>query len=282
MDNWTVNLDYPGAVHLETWAKCNAACSFCPYPVLDRKGIKMSDELIEKILTDLQDIPPSQPFYFSPFKVNEPFLDKRLLPMLEDVNRRLPNAILTPYSNGSPITEKKIDRLAGIVNVKQLWISLNDHRPDAYQELMQIPLDRTLRKLDILHRKKESGKFPHKVVISRVRDGTTVDTEFEAAVNFRYPLFRVVLIKREAWIDFHEHRAIEEQVPHTKCSRWYEIDITSTGVVSLCCMDGQARYTIGDVSKQHVLEVFNSPDYRRMREGSETRQAYDPCQRCTY
>ena len=242
----------------------------------------MSDALIEKILTDLEDIPREQPFYFSPFKVNEPFLDKRLLPLLEDVNKRLPNAILTPYSNGSPITEQKIDRLAKIVNVKQLWISLNDHRPKAYQELMQIPLDRTLRKLDILHSKKASDGFPHKVVISRVRDGTIADDEFEAWVQGRYPLFRVVLIKREAWIDFYEHRAIEKFVPRSKRSRWYEIDITSTGVVSLCCMDGQAQYPIGDVSKQHVLEVFNSPGYRRMRAGAETRQAYEPCNRCTY
>jgi len=282
MNNWTVNLDYPGAVHLETWAKCNAACNFCPYPTLDRKGEKMPDVLIEKILMDLEDIPEDQPFYFSPFKVNEPFLDKRLLPLLEDVNERLPNAILTLFSNGTPITEAKIDRVAKLNNVEHLWISLNDHRLDEYQELMQLPLDKTLKRLDLLHSKKAFGDFPHKVVISRVKDLTSADNEFERWVNERYPLFDVVMLKREAWIDFHDHEAIETQVPTTKCSRWYEIDITSTGVVSLCCMDGQAQYTIGDVSKQHVLEVFNSPSYRRMREGHKTRQAYEPCQRCSY
>ncbi|KKM96313.1 hypothetical protein LCGC14_1179440, partial [marine sediment metagenome] len=257
-------MDYPVAVHLETWTKCNAACNFCPYPTLVRKGNKMSDELIEKILTDLEDIPKSQPFYFSPFKVNEPFLDKRLLPLLEDVNRRMPNAIFRLFSNGTPITEKKIDQLAKLRNVAHLWISLNDYRPKEYEEVMQLPLEKTLKRLDLLHKKKLEG-FPHNVIVSRVCDNTFTDGRFCVWVHERYPAFTVRLIKRESWLDFYEHDAIAKEVPASTCSRWNEIDITSTGLVSLCCMDGRAQYPIGDVSKQHVLEVFNSPSYRRMR-----------------
>jgi len=281
MPEFSVDLDYPVAVHLETWTQCNAACNFCPYPTLDRKGNKMSGALIEKILTDLEDIPKQQPFYFSPFKVNEPFLDKRLIPMLEDVNQRLPNAIIRLFSNGTPITEKKLDRIAKLKNVSHLWISLNDHRPKEYEEVMQLPLHKTLKKLDLLHRKKLEW-FPHNVIISRVCDLTEADIEFESWANDRYPAFSVILIKRESWLDFHDHAAIEKEVPASNCMRWNEIDITSSGVVSLCCMDGRAQYPIGDVSKDHVLEVFNSPGYRRMREGAFNRQAYDPCKRCTY
>lgn len=274
------SLDYPTVVHLETWTKCNASCNFCPYPTLVRKGNKMSDELIEKILTDLEDIPRDQPFFFSPFKVNEPFLDKRLLPLLEDINHRMPNAAFRIFSNGTPLTGKKIDRLAKLRNVAHLWISLNDHRPKEYAEVMQLPLERTLKRLDLLHKKKLDG-FPHNVVISRVVDNTLDDSYFCVWVGDRYPAFTIRLIKRESWLGFCDHDAIEKEVPATVCGRWSEIDITSTGVVSLCCMDGRCQYPIGDVSKQHVLEVFNSPNYRRMRAGPWNRQAYDPCQRCT-
>ena len=273
-------MDYPIAVHLETWTKCNAACNFCPYPTLVRKGNKMPDELIEKILTDLEDIPRTQPFFLSPFKVNEPFLDKRLLPLLEDVNRRMPNAILRLFSNGTPITEKKIDQLAKLRSVAHLWISLNDYRPKEYEEVMQLPLEKTLKRLDLLHRKKLEG-FPHTVVISRVVDNTFADGRFCVWAHDRYPAFAIRLIKRESWLDFYEHDAIAKEVPASTCSRWNEIDITSTGLVSLCCMDGRAQYPIGDVSKQHVLKVFNSPSYRRMRAGPWNRQAYEPCNRCT-
>jgi hypothetical protein len=39
-------LDYPALVHLETRAVCNAACNFCPYEKLERKGTVMPDALI--------------------------------------------------------------------------------------------------------------------------------------------------------------------------------------------------------------------------------------------
>jgi len=281
MPEFSASLDYPTAVQIETWTQCNAACNFCPYPTLDRKGNKMSDELLEKILNDLEDIPKTHPFFLSPFKVNEPFLDKRLLPLLEDINQRLPNALIRLFSNGTPITEKKIDRLAKLRNIEHLWISLNDYREKEYEEVMQIPLEKTLKRLDLLHQKKLNG-FPHTVIISRVVDETFADGLFYEFVNDRYPSFVVRLLKREAWIDFHDHDAIRQEIPATTCGRWYEINIMSTGVVALCCMDGEGKYPIGDVSKDHVLDVFNSPGYRRMRAGAFNRQAYDPCNRCTY
>ena len=282
MTEWDVNPDYPSVVHLETWAKCNAACVFCPYPILDRQGIRMSDALIEKILMDLEDFPKNHPFFISPFKVNEPFLDNRLLDILEDINRRLPNAFLKLFSNGTPLTGKKLDRIESLSNVVYLWISLNDHRPIEYEATMKLPLKKTIKRLDLLHAKKKAGGFRHRVMISKVIDGTSADNEFYGCVKSRYPLFEIVILKRESWIDFHEHDAIPQEVPQRKCGRWSEIDITSTGVVSLCCMDGMCQYPIGDVSKQHVLEVFNSPGYSRMRNGTQNRQAYDPCNRCTY
>lgn len=275
-----VDLDYPTIVHIETWAQCNAACVFCPYPTLERKGIKMSDELIQKILTDLEDIP--RPFYLSPFKVNEPFLDKRMLPLLDEITERLPHAIIRLFSNGSAITEDKADHIAALPRVQHLWISLNDYRENAYQETMKIPMGPTLKRLDYIHKQKQAGEFPHKVIVSRVADGSIHDTLFVHWLLDKYPGFEPAVIKRDSWLGFHEHEAIRTEVPQTKCSRWYEIDITSTGVVSLCCMDGRCEYPTGDVSKQHVLEVFNSPNFRRMRAGRDHRQAYEPCNRCTY
>ena len=55
-------LDFPAHVHLETNALCNAACNFCPYPTLERKGTKMPDALIAKIIEDLRDIPHDAAF----------------------------------------------------------------------------------------------------------------------------------------------------------------------------------------------------------------------------
>jgi hypothetical protein len=54
--------------------------AFILIPGLERRGTKMTDELIEKIILDLQDIPRSVPFRFSSFKVSDPFLSRGYLP----------------------------------------------------------------------------------------------------------------------------------------------------------------------------------------------------------
>ena len=48
-------LDYPQEVHIETLALCNAKCSFCPYPTMDRQGDRMPDELIDKIQAQVRE-----------------------------------------------------------------------------------------------------------------------------------------------------------------------------------------------------------------------------------
>src|SRR5258708_7756934 len=96
-------MDYPSHVHLETLAICNAACTFCPYPTLERQGTRMADELIAKVIADLAAIPRSLSFQLSPFKVNEPFLDVRLFDILAEVNERLPHAPLTLPTHAHPV-----------------------------------------------------------------------------------------------------------------------------------------------------------------------------------
>jgi sulfatase maturation enzyme AslB (radical SAM superfamily) len=77
--NWLTDLRrkylrYPMLIGLETLARCNAKCHFCPYPGMERKGERMSDELIAKVLNDLTDIPADLPFRINFTRVNEPFL----------------------------------------------------------------------------------------------------------------------------------------------------------------------------------------------------------------
>ena len=67
MNNREYYLDWPKEVSIETFAKCNAACTFCPYTTLDRIGTKMPDELIERIIDELKDHP--WPFIVSPWTI---------------------------------------------------------------------------------------------------------------------------------------------------------------------------------------------------------------------
>lgn len=275
-----VYLDWPHEISLETFAKCNASCTFCPYTTLERIGTKMPDELIDSIIEELKDHP--WPFMISPFKVNEPFLDKRLIPICEKINRELPKAHLRLFSNGSALTEKHIDGVNGLERVVHLWISLNDHRPDEYNKLMGLDFERTCKNLDLLHEKVAAGSFRWDVVVSRVREAfipSQTDNEFGAYVNRRWPLFRVHLIKRDGWIGYTEPN--DATVPDAPCGRWFELSVCADGKISLCCMDGTGEHAIGDI-RNGVFASYNAPHWRERRLKMLSRHKVSPCNGCTY
>jgi MoaA/NifB/PqqE/SkfB family radical SAM enzyme len=273
-------LDYPAHVHIETMSVCNASCQFCPYSQLARKGTRMSDALIGKIIGDLTDIPRTLPLQVSPFKVNEPFLDSRIFDIIADINLRLPQATLTLTTNGSVLDEQIVQRLALVKNLGYLWISFNEHRAERYQEVMGLPFARTFESLELLHRARAEGRLPCRIILSRVGDGTQLDGEFSAWVRSTFPLFETSIFPRGGWLG--QAGMTQEPVPPVGCSRWFELSITSTGQVAHCCMDGTAEYPIGDVTNQHALEIYNAPNYRRLREICLTRQEIAPCRNCGF
>jgi len=274
-------LNYPAEIHLETQAVCNAACTFCPYPTMARKGDKMSDDLIRKIIEDLKAIPPHLPFHISPFKVSDPFLDKRIFDICNQITSSLPNAHLRLFTNGSPLTDNMITKIQSLERVKHLWISLNDSDEVRYEELMGLPFRRTVDNLDRLHEFVKAGEFTHKVEISRVMDESAADSEFKQFVTERYPLFDCILTRRSEWVGQVDIEKISS-VPSHGCVRWFELSIMASGEVALCCMDGEGEYVIGDVSKENTLDVYNSSSYKKMRQYMTTRlSAAHPCDTCT-
>lgn len=281
MDTRKYFLDWPREVSIETFAKCNAACTFCPYTTLERIGTKMPDEVLDRIIEELKDHP--WPFIIAPFKVNEPLLDKRLLPFCRKINEELPNAYLRIFTNGSTLTLPNITEIASLSQVHHLWVSLNDHRPVEYKKLMRLPFERTAENLDALHAAKCAGMFGHEVVLSKVATEGLRDplqAEFTAYCEDRWPQFTVRLIKPDAWLGNVPYGSPD--IPDAPCGRWFEMSICADGEVSLCCMDGKAEYSLGNVKNQSLFEIYNKPEWRRNRVKMWSRANFSPCHQCSY
>ncbi|WP_437560464.1 radical SAM protein [Acidithiobacillus sulfuriphilus] len=195
----SVYMDYPQEVSFETYTKCNAACSFCPYPSLEREGEKMSDELVDKILSELSRIPKNIDLVITPHVVNDPLIDKRMFSIYKRINDEIPNAKIRIFTNGAPLTDSIIDKLAEVKNVLHLWVSLNTHVEDEYEKLMKMPFFRTIDHLDNLHKKKESGFVKHDIVISKVSQNDGTDQDFFSFVKKRWPLFNPTVIGLNDW-----------------------------------------------------------------------------------
>lgn len=276
-------LAYPYLVHLETLATCNAACTFCPYPTLDRQGTRMPDDLIEKIVNDLTAVPKDLQFTIAPYKVSEPFLDVRLFDVLDLVRTKLPNALIYLSSNAAALTEKKMDDLARHTNIGILTLSINSDDPEEYEAVMKIPFDRTLARLVALHERAVARKYPFPIRISRVTGGRDSDQSFLDWARASFPAFHATIFPRNDWIGSAVTPGAHDVVPDAPCHRWFDLSIMATGEVALCCMDGKGEYPKGNVRTHHVLEIYNQPRLVELRKTLISRkQAGDPCNRCTY
>lgn len=272
----------PREVSIETLALCNAACTFCPYPTLTRHGAKLDDSTLLHLIEQMRHW--VEPFIISPFKVNEPFLDKRLLTFCRWVAEDLPRARLRIFSNGSRFTQENTKELLELDNVEHIWVSLNETNEIRYKQLMQLNFNHVADKVDILH-KEWSKKRNRRVLLSRVSE---VDAkldyqrqqEFETYCNQRWPGFFTFHIKRDGWIGYTDPST--NTIPNTPCARWWELSICATGDAALCCMDGTAEYKIGNVHDSSLLDIYNKQSMLEKRMGKADRQDVEPCKRCTY
>jgi MoaA/NifB/PqqE/SkfB family radical SAM enzyme len=265
-------MDYPIEVSVETLALCNARCTFCPYPTIDRKGERMPDELLNRLVDEM--ISWDREMYFSPFKLSEPLLDKRVFPLCERINAASEKIVLRMFTNGSALTPGNIEGIAKLERVAQLWISLNSHIPEEYEALMGLKFERTAKNLDYLH----GIDFPHAVMLSTVG---YPNEDFRRYCFERWPKFESMAIKKDAWLGFTEAQV--QQVPDTACSRWFELSIMSNGIASRCCMDSEGKHAIGDTNTHTLKEIYNAPLWRDRREKMISRRDLsDVCATCTY
>lgn len=271
---------WPQEVQIETQSLCNAGCRFCAAGSSPRKGHRMPDELIEKIISDLKDIPRDLPFTLAPFRINEPLLDDRLFDTLGRINNELPNAWIRLSTNGALLDERKLLLLRNVRNVLHLRISVNEYRPAEYSELMGLSFVVLLERLNRIHDWKRGGLLPFPVSMSRVGDGTVTDAGFGEWAEANYPLFHWCVNVPGEWIGTLPKA--NPDVPQVGCLHWFRISITSDGVATLCCMDESCAYPIGDVKKDHLLRIYNSPRYQDLRANHISRAETVPCRVCSY
>ena len=272
-------MEFPAVIGIETLSLCNAACSFCPYPTLARKGERMPDRQIARILDDIAGVPGRPPFQVNLSRVNEPFLDSRIWEIATEVERRFPEATHMLFSNGTPLTDDKLVRLASLRRVGFLNLSLNDHRPEAYQATMRLPFARTVERLTRIHEMKVSGALAFPIIVSRVGDDTAADSDFLSWVESEYPAFQGLVTVRSDWLG--AVRAPTGPAPDVGCRQWFELHVLADGKEAFCCIDSDGRYGGGSVESRHVIhEVYGHPARRSLRGELPSRRQVRICEGC--
>ena len=212
------DLEFPRLIQAETLAACNAKCTFCPYDTLDRKGEKMSWQMIEKFAYEFQEYPEDHDFSFAPYKVSDPFLDNRLCDIAELILSSHPLVRFALTTNGNYIPKNMIDRLIKTSEKYpgriSLSFSINTVDSTEYKNLMKLNLERTIKNLNIIQSRADEfiSSGIKSIDVTRVSTDGPGDSKFSAfAQNYKEsqypskPFLNFLLYNLNGWINHDVH-----------------------------------------------------------------------------
>lgn len=270
-------------LHLETIATCNARCLFCPYPGEKNKYRPkgwMSSKLYEKIIDEAATIP--EIIWINYGGLGEPCLDTALPERMAYAKEARPDWLLKMYTNGVYLTPEKFDALRD-AGLGTLDISLNAVSPEQHERVMGLK-DKFYTVCEHINYAITNARGVD-IQVKAVVNGDNFTAEDQLKFADRWgikPLGGYGMTVIEAnWGG--ENRTVRP-LNGTKCCQLalFQIVVQWNGLVNLCCVDALGQYTFGDLSKQTIREVYNSPEYVSFREMHyENRVDHPMCLNCT-
>lgn len=234
-------------IEVETINRCNGNCSFCPVNrnVDPREKTVMSREMFESIVLQLEEIDYSG--RFTTFSNNEPLLDDRIIEFNQYARKHLPNARIHMFTNGTLMT---LEKFKDLVEVLDELVIDNYHK------------DLKLIKpcIEIQEYCKSHPEITSKVTIVLRKPDEILTSRGGTAPN------------RKELVEYGRDRCV---LP------FKQMIIRPTGQVSLCCNDAVGRYTLGDLNKEKLLDVWYGPRFGMVRKCLyEGRENWGNCKYC--
>lgn len=256
-------------IDVETTNVCNAKCVFCPYPIMTRAKYSMKDDeylrIIRKIATH-----PHKPktLCFSFF--GEPFVDKALCGRIRSARRELGRSVvLSVTTNGSLIRGETInDVLTSGIDIVN--ISFNGLDKTDYENSMKLRFDITdqnVRKL--LAARRSRGLLRPYIHIGCVMHSGNAGMEVASFLA----KWKTAGADTVAVYPMNKHHEIIQVGAHPKLAKkdsryypcrslWTDCVIASSGDISICCIDYDGKYKLGNVFEDDWTTLFNNSQRR--------------------
>lgn len=273
-----VGTEYPSVVQIETAGICNASCVWCPHANMGKvqQQARMGEGLFRKIVAELETWPVTP--RICPFLTSEPFADPRMAEWCQYVNHRLPNALLTFFTNGSLFSQRKLADLVPVRNVESVFLSLHHFNRADYEAELGIPWEKTLASIHRFLRWNEREEWTPSVHLLRVQDGDPAnDAAFTTFCAQEFPGVPVQLSYRYNWKGDLTSPFLVGDLDII-CPRHSSLCILADGRVALCCLDQAGQYSLGDTRGQSLLEIYNGE--RALAYRTRTKRESVPCVGC--
>lgn len=234
-------------IEIETINRCNGRCSFCPVNVKSdiRKKTVMTDQMFKQIIDELANI--DYRGRISLFSNNEPLLDVSIISKYRYVRERLPLAFVHIYTNGTLLTLR---------NFEQLIEYVDEFIVDCYSDVFE--LKDNLR--EIKEYVESRGEIKHKFVIWMRKENEILTSRGGEAPN---------------------RNLVSDMTGKTCALPFQQMIIRPTGEVSLCCNDPYGKYTLGDVNKNSLVDIWFGEQFTNIRKNMVSgRENLEKCSSC--
>lgn len=255
-------------VSLEAHTVCNQACYFCPVSIAPREDYFMPTELYERIVGELAAWRDTIEAVFM-INYNEPTADRRFVEQVRAIRAAgLPPAVLT---NGTGLTPQRIDALIEMGGLRYLSINLSTLDRERYtKERGGDHLEMVLRYLDYAKDKPVAEQMDMVVLgtgdENHRRDFQEISQRFAGS---RFQMKSYEVMDRAGYLQIGLKPALPLQrlcgCDNIGSRPLQHLHITPRGQCVLCCEDYDAKYVVGDLTRESVREVLTGPTLARMR-----------------
>lgn len=237
----------PTAIEIETLNRCNGDCDFCPVNRrLDKREYKVMDEsLFYSIISQLKELDYNG--YISAYSNNEPLLDKRIFDFVEHIKNELPQARNFFFTNGILLTLDKFKKL--IKNLDYMVIDNYYEGEKALYSNIKEVAQYCLKNPELREKVKIQVIDKHMLRNNRAGNAKNRKHIYRIKSSCLWPFSQMV--------------------------------IRPTGELSLCCNDALGQMTMGDLTKEKLIDVWRGKKYEGIRKSLlESRQNIKLCYDC--
>jgi len=280
---------FPKFINIETVNTCNARCIMCGIDFDKRKNMKMSDELFEKIINEIN-LYSEHIRRVNLFFDNEPLMDRNLPEKIKRLKESgIKNVMIA--SNGSIINEMAAEKLVES-GLDEIYLSIDSLIPEIYEKIrVGLSFEKVYKNIvnliDIRNKHNSNLRIRLQMVLQK--ENSSEAKEF--VKHWKQYLKKndiVVVFRAHNWggvIDVDGFSG-DENLNRIPCTMlWSNFMIHSDGSVALCSVDTEqdSEYALGNVNETSIHNVWHGDVLKEYRQNHLTwkKDKYELCNGCT-
>jgi len=249
----------PEYIKIETTNACNAKCVYCPRDKMTRPIGSMGTSLFSQIIDEVVDWGIST-IHLQNY--GEPLIDPYIIDRIR-YSKQKGVKYITLFTNAALLNNSMAIKLID-AGLDEFNISIDPGTKEMHNNIRcNLSYEEIVGNIgNLINLRKSNKLFRPKIILSsNIYHGNKNDV-----INF---IDRWKEVVDEIHLQDVHNWALKDSENHRHrfpCQRlWLTFTILWDGRVSICCVDYDGKYILGDVRKSTIKEIWNSEEYSKMR-----------------